>query len=73
VPLVAGHQVVGAGRVGAFQEQVVAGVLTHMEVARRADEVRMTRDKVDKLTLQALADLKERLNNNNSQLIGFLS
>jgi hypothetical protein len=57
VPLVARHQIVGSGGIWAFQEYVVIGVLRHLEITRRDDQMRMMPDQIDKLTLEALANL----------------
>ena len=39
MPLVSGHQLIGAGSVGALQELVAVGVRRHLERAHRADRL----------------------------------
>jgi hypothetical protein len=58
MPLVAGHQVVGARGIGAFQELVVVRVLGDMDRPGRSDTVRMTADKLEELLAESLADFQ---------------
>src|ERR1035437_9405796 len=60
MPLVAGHQVIGAGGIGALQELVVAGVLRGVQRARRLDNLRMVLDELQELQAEALADSQLR-------------
>ena len=60
MPLVAGHQVVGARGVGALQKLVVVRVPRHLERACGPDGVRTAPDELKKLLAQALADFQFR-------------
>ena len=55
-----GHQVVGAGGVGAFQKLVVVGVLCDLERARGLYDLRMVLDEIEELLPEALADFQLR-------------
>src|ERR1035437_8852627 len=54
MPLVACHQVIGAGGIGALQELVVAGVLRGVQRARRLDNLRMVLDELQELQAEPL-------------------
>jgi hypothetical protein len=58
MPLVAGDQIIGAPRVGAFNEQVVARVGCHVEGAQWFDEIGPLPDQVEDLPLNPFADSK---------------
>jgi len=58
VPLVTGYEVIGAGRVGAFQELVVVGVLRNLERMSRANELRTVLDELEELLPKASADFE---------------
>jgi hypothetical protein len=60
MPLVAGHQVVGACRVGALQKLVVAGVLRDPDRARNADKLSMVLDELEELLSKAPPDSQFR-------------
>jgi hypothetical protein len=60
MPLIVGHQVVGAGSIGALQELVIAGVFRDPERARGADELSMILDELEKLLPEAPADFENR-------------
>ena len=55
--LVAGHQIIGATRVGAFQKLVVVGVLRYLQRASRRNRIR-PRDELKQLQTEPLADLQ---------------
>jgi hypothetical protein len=57
MPLVAGHQVVGTGGMGALQKLVIAGVLRDWERMRRADKLRMVLHELEEL-LRESPDVK---------------
>jgi PAS domain S-box-containing protein len=60
MPLVAGHQVVGTGSIGALQKLVVAGVLRGLERTRWADELRTVLYELEELLPESPADFKFR-------------
>lgn len=60
MPLVAGHQVVSARGVGAFQKFVVVRVARHLERSRGPDAAGMALDELQDLLAEAFADLQLR-------------
>ena len=58
MPLVAGHQIIGAPRIGTFHEEIVARVGCHLQGARRFDEMGPLPDQVEDLPLNPFADSK---------------
>ena len=60
VPLVAGHEIIGATGVGALDEDVVVGVLRHLKGAGRFHETCPMHDQIDDLPLNTLADSEFR-------------
>jgi len=56
MPLVACHQVVGAGGIGAFQKLVVVRVQRHLKRARGSDGVGAVADELQKLLPAAPGD-----------------
>ena len=60
MPLIAGHEIVGAGSIGALQKLVVAGVLRDLERMRRPDQLRMVPYELEELLAEPLANFKFR-------------
>jgi hypothetical protein len=60
MPLVAGHQIIGARGVGTFQKFVVVRVARHLELARGRDGMRVTLNELEELLAEALADVHLR-------------
>ena len=58
--LVAGYQIVDAGRVRAFQELVVVGILRNLERTHGVNELRMVLYELEELLPKASADLEFR-------------
>ncbi len=50
--LIAGNQIIGAGSIGAFEEDVVIGVAGDAQRARRNDEMAAVPDELDELEAQ---------------------
>jgi hypothetical protein len=60
MPLVAGDQIVGASRVGTFQEFIVVGIFRHLQRAGNSDGMRAIPDEVKKLPPESLTDSQLR-------------
>jgi hypothetical protein len=60
VPLIARDQVVGAGSVGAFQEDIVVGIARDFKTPRSYDGVTVVPDELEQLLPEALADAELR-------------
>ncbi len=60
MPRTAGHQVIGAGGIGAFQEIVVVRVLRHPQRAGWGNRARAVPDELEELLPYAFADLEVR-------------
>jgi len=56
MPQIACDQIVGSGRIGAFQEPIVIGIAGHFKTPRRYDQVTQVFDELKKLPAEALAD-----------------
>lgn len=54
--LIAGNQIIGAGSIGAFEEDVVIGVAGDAQRARRNDEMAAVPDELDELEAQIFSD-----------------
>jgi hypothetical protein len=60
MPLIAGYQVVDAGRVRAFQELVVVGILRNLDCTRGINELRMVLYELEELLPKASSDFEFR-------------
>jgi len=56
MPQIARDQVVGAGRIGTFQEPIVIGIARHFKTPRRYDQVTSVFDELEQLPPQTLAN-----------------
>ena len=56
MPQIARDQVVGAGRIGTFQEPIVIGIARHFKTPRRYDQVTSVFDELEQLPPQTPAD-----------------
>ena len=57
MPLVAGHQVVRAGGIGALKKYVVIQISCHLKPPSRADAICAVCDELEELLTNALADV----------------
>ena len=64
MPLVTGHQVIGASSVGAFHELVVVGVRRHVQWARWLNGMGTSLNELQELLPDAPADLELRASQN---------
>ena len=56
MPHVAGDQIVGAGRIGAFQKLVIAGILGNLQRMRRMNQPSTVLHQLQELLTEAFAD-----------------
>ncbi len=64
MPQIARNQVIGAGRIGTFQEPIVIGIARHFKTPRRYDQVTSVSDELEQLPAQTLADFEFRAGEN---------
>jgi len=60
MPQVARDEVIGAGRIGTFQEPIVIGIARHFKTPGRYDQVTSVFDELEKLLPESLADFEFR-------------
>jgi hypothetical protein len=60
MPQAARDEVIGAGRIGTFQEPIVIGIARHFKTPGRYDQVTSVFDELEKLLPESLADFEFR-------------